>query len=169
MLLLLFSFCFVFFFALLHCYLSAVDIEITCPASGFKVGETATVTCEVNKTAFAGHCKLPATFITFYFTPSSGSQTEWCSSKFKGCDNAGTSQVACGKCNCGCEKANDAFTFHRLDFVPTLAHTAGNFTCEVICFHTTTLPPLVDNNCQHVTVGKLIVTHSSFTTSWWHA
>ena len=161
----MFSFCFVFFFALLYSYLSALDTKITCPASGFKVGETATVTCEVNKTAFAGHCKKPASFIIFYFTPSVGARSVWCSTAFKGCDNTGISQVACGKCNCGCEKANDTFTFHRLDFFPILAHAAGNFSCEVICAHQESLPPLVENNCNQVTVGKLIVTHSSFITS----
>ena len=156
---------FVFFIALFYSSLSAKDLEITCPASGFKVGEPATVTCQVNKTALYDPCVLFPTFLQFYFTTSSGVKSMWCMSAYSTCGSTGWPLPACGKCRCACEKGNENFTRHRLDFMPTSVHTAGNFSCEVKCLHFKSLPPLTKNNCDRVTVGKLTVTHISFITS----
>ena len=160
---------FVFFIALFYSSLSAKGLEISCPASGFKMGEPATVTCQVNKTALYDPCVLFPTFVQFYFTTSRGVRSMWCMSPYGTCGTTGWPLPACEKCMCGCEKGNESFTRHRLDFIPTSAHAAGNFSCEVNCLHFKPLPPLTKNQCDRVTVGKLIVTHSSFTTSWWHA
>ena len=139
---------------------------MTCPATGFSVGVNATVTCKVNKADFDSVCILPATLIIFYFTSSNGVKTEWCSSSYKTCPNTGTTQVACGTCSCGCETDDGTFLTHRLDFIPTSAHAAGSFSCEVICLNSGNLPVLTNNNCDQVKVGNSIVIHSSFLTSW---
>ena len=156
---------FVFLMALFYSCLSAQNFKITCPASGFKAGEPATVTCQVNKTALYDPCVLFPTFVQFYFTSSSGVKSRWCMSPYSTCGTTSWPLPACGKCSCACEKSNENFTSHRLDFVPTSAHTAGNFSCEVNCLHFKPLPPLTKNKCDRVTVGKLTVTHSSFITS----
>ena len=156
---------FVFLMALFYSCLSAQNFKITCPASGFKVGEMATVTCEVNKAAFKAPCILPVSYIEFSFTSPNGVKRSWCYSSYKTCGKSGSPAPGCGNCRCVCEKDNATFTRHRLDFIPTSAHAAGNISCEVLCLNLGNLPPLTKNKCDRVTVGKLLVTHSSFITS----
>ena len=153
------------YFYSFYSYLSARNLEITCPATGFTLGVTATVTCKVNKADFDSACILPALLINFYFTPSNGAKFQLCSSSFTACPSTGTTQVACGTCSCGCETDDGTFLTHRLDFIPTSAQASGSFSCEVVCVNSGNLPTLTNNNCDQVTVGKSVVTHSSFITS----
>ena len=149
---------FVFFMALFYSYFSAQNLKITCPASGFKVGEMATVTCEVNKIAFKAPCILPIFYIAFSFTQSNGVKRTWCLSPYSICGKMGFPVWECQKCRCVCEKDNATFARHRLDLIPTSAYAAGNISCDVLCVNLGNLPPLKKNKCDRVTVGKLVVT-----------
>ena len=140
----------------IHLYLSAQNLNATCPANGFTVGVNATVTCMVNKTAFNSSCTAPASVVNFVFTSSSGVKMDWCSSSYTTCTQIGTARAACGTCGCGCVKDDGTFLTHRLDFIPTLEHDAGNFSCEVVCVNSGNLPPLTSHECDQVSVGKLV-------------
>ena len=140
------------------CFISAQNLEITCPSSGFTVGDPATVTCAVNKTAFETTCLRPPTLVKFHFTPSNGVSNEWCTANYSICNGTGVADRLCGKCSCGCKEGNENLIVHRLEFIPTSEHAAGSFSCAVVCLQKGNLPPLTKNNCDRVTVGKLIVT-----------
>ena len=139
------------------CFISAQNLEITCPSSGFTVGEPATVTCTVNKTVFETTCLRPPTLVKFHFTPSNGVKNEWCTANYSICNGTGVADQLCGKCSCGCKEGNEDLIVHRLEFIPTSEHAAGSFSCEVVCLQKGNLPPLTKDNCDRVTVGKLIV------------
>ena len=136
----------------------AQDLEISCPSTGFTVGVNASVTCKVRKAAFTSPaCSKPATLIKFLFTTSNGVQSVWCRSSYTTCSNADIPDPACGTCSCSCETDDGTFLTHRLYFIPISAHDGGNFSCEVVCFNSGNLPALTDNNCDKVSVGKLIM------------
>ena len=143
----------------LSCYclvfLSAQDLHITCPASGFTEGVSASVTCKANKSAFITACMVPPSLVRFYFTNRSGIRDEWCASSFTTCPNTGI-RISCESCSCGCETDDGTFSTHRLDFPPTFAQDGGNFICHVICGHTLPLPSLTKDSCDAVSVGELI-------------
>ena len=138
-------------------FFPAQDFEITCPPTGFNAAVNAFVTCKVNKTAFVSPCSLPAVGIKFHFTTSDGVKSEWCSESYTNCSNTGIPDPACRGCSCRCETDDGTFRTHRLDFKPTSAHAGGTFSCVVICLHSNDLPALTSNNCDHVSVGKLIM------------
>ena len=140
----------------LFCLSAQDEFRISCPATGFTVGVAASVTCSVKKAAFITPCKLDATFIKFYFTPSGGGTTEWCSSPYTTCPNTGT-PVTCNTCGCECVTDDGTFLTHRLNFTPTAAQDGGKLTCEVVCFNSGTLPLLTSDHCDPISVCKLIM------------
>ena len=148
---------YIYIYIYILCFISAQNFEITCPSSGFKVGEPATVTCTVNKTVFETTCLRPPTLVKFHFTPSNGVKNEWCTANYSICNGTGVADQLCGKCSCGCKEGNEDLIVHRLEFIPTSEHAAGRFSCAVVCLQNGNLPPLTKNNCDRVTVGKLIV------------
>ena len=153
----------VYFYLVIVVFLSAQDFLISCPASGFTVGVSATITCKANKAAFASECLGNPTLVKFHFKPSGGVRSEWCSSDYTSCPNTGTPDSACGTCGCGCETDDGTFLTHRLSFTPTAAQDGGEFTCEVVCGHILPLPSLTNDNCDAVSVGELIMWPSLMT------
>ena len=143
----------------LFCCLSAQDFIISCPATGFTVGVNASVTCKVNKTAFAAACVYSPNRITFHiFTASGRSTTEKCNVNYtRTCPNTGSPLLAGGTCGCGCQTDDGTTSTHYFHFMPTAAQDGGALTCEVICTHTRALPSLTSDNCDAVAVGKLTI------------
>ena len=119
-------------FIYILCFISAQNLEITCPSSGFTVGEPATVTCTVNKTVFETTCLRPPTLVKFHFTRSNGVENEWCTANYSICNGTGVAERLCGKCSCGCKEGNENLIVQRLEFIPTSEHAAGSFSCAVV-------------------------------------
>ena len=149
----------------LFCLSGQDAIRISCPATGFTVGVAASVTCSVDKAAFTTACTLPATFIKKNFTPASGSEIEWCSSDYKTCPNIDLTQPECGVCGCGCVTDDGTSITHHLNFTPNAAQDGGKFTCQVECVHKGSVPLLTSDQCDPVSVCKLIM-RPTFLTPW---